>query len=287
MVNKKAYILLKAGRIVSLFYILVLFSCNGKGSEWAKVNDVVLTEADALVLMDYLGYNPDLEEDRKKFTEKWIEQQLCIQELEQTNQEEALLTRLKTTWHQGDLSRFHIEEEIVQKEIETEISDSIILDYFNAHRDDFSLNDYIVRALYIKVPKKAPKQEELKEHYLLKKDKDYSKVISYAKLYADNFYYDDSAWVYFDELTKDAPVEKLNKDNVVLNRTKTYFSDENFVYYLNIIDFKFKDATPPIEFLKPVIKQLLISQRLNDLKEKNSASYIQKIKQKHEITSKY
>lgn len=273
--------------MVSLFCIFILFSCSGKGSEWAKVDDIVLTESDAIILMDYLGYNPDLDEDRKKFTEKWIEQQVFIQELEQTNQEEATLTRLKTTWHQGDLSRFYLEEAIVQKEIETEISDSVILEYFNAHRDDFSLNDYIVRALYIKVPKQAPKQDELKEHYLLKKDKDYSKVISYAKLYAENFYYDDSTWVYFDELTKDAPVEKLNKDNVVLNRTKTYFSDEKFVYYLNIIDFKFKDATPPIEFLKPVIRQLLISQRLNELKEKNSASYIQKIKQKHEITSKY
>ncbi len=287
MENNKAHIFLKAGKIVSLFCIFILLSCKGKGDEWAKVNDVILTESEAILLMDYLGYNSELEEDRKKFTEKWIEQQVFIQELEQTNESEATMTRLKTTWHQGDLSRFYLEEAVIREEIETEISDSVILDYFNSHKEDFSLNDYIVRALYIKVPKEAPKQDDLKQDYLLKKDKDYSKVISYAKLYAENFYYDDSTWVYFDELTKDAPTEKLNKDNVVLNRTKTYFSDEKYVYYLNIIDFKFKDATPPIEFLKPVIKQLLISQKLNDLKEKNSASFIQKIKQKHEITRKY
>lgn len=239
------------------------------------------------MLMEYLGYNPGSGKDRKKFTQEWIDRQVFIQELKATNPEESELTRLKIQWYQGDLARFYIEEAHIQKAMETEISDSLILDYFNRHKKDFSLNDYIVRALYIKVPKEAPNQEQLKQHYLLKKDKDYSKVISYAKLYAENFYYDDSTWVYFDELTKDAPTEKLNKDNLVLNRTKTYFSDDQFVYYLNIIDFKLKDATPPVDFLKPAIEQLLMSQKLNELKEKNSASFLQKIKQKHEITSKY
>ncbi len=273
--------------MVSLFFILVLFSCGSKGKEWASVNDVVLTESDALLLMDHLGYHSDSKEDRKKFTEEWIERQVFIQELEKENPEEAASIRSKMNWYQGDLSRFYLEESHIRKELETKISDSLILDYYNHHKEDFALNDYIVRALYIKVPKGAPDQDKLKQHYLLKKDKDYSKVVSYAKLYADNFYYDDSTWVYFDELTKDAPTEKLNKDNLVLNRTKTYFSDDQYVYYLNIIDFKLKDATPPVDFLKPVIEQLLMSQKLNELKEKNSASFVQKIKQKHEITSKY
>lgn len=287
MVNNYLYCSFKAGAVVSLFCSLLLFSCTDKGKEWAKVNDIVLVESDAIVLMEYLGYDPAKHEDRKRFTGEWINRQVFIQELEKENYAVSELTRLKTNWHQGDLARFYLEEAYIQKEIETEISDSMIMDYFNRHKEDFSLNDYIVRALYVKVPKEAPNQDQLKQHYLLKKDKDYSKVISYAKLYAENFYYDDSTWVYFDELTKDAPTEKLNKDNLVLNRTKTYFSDEQFVYYLNIIDFKFKDATPPAEFLKPEIKQLLVSQKLNDLKEKNSASFLHKIKQNYEITSKY
>ncbi len=287
MVNNKKYYPVKAGLLVSLFCIIALFSCNKKGDEWAKVNAVSLMENDALILMDYMGYNSELESDRKIFTKKWIEQEVFIQELEKVNPEKAKITRLKTMWHQGDLARFYLEENAIKEEMDDEISDSLVLDYFNKNKADFSLNDYIVRALYLKIPKDAPNQDKLKQDYLLKKDKDFSKVISYAKLYAENFYYDDSTWVYFDELTKDAPIEKLNKDNVVLNRTKTYFSDNQYVYYLNIIDFKFKDATPPVDFLKPTIKQLLLSHKLNEIKEKNSATFVQKIKQKHEITSKY
>ena len=89
MVNKKTYRLSKAGALVSLFFILVLFSCGSKGKEWASVNDVVLTESDALLLMDHLGYHSDSKEDRKKFTEEWIERQVFIQELEKENPEFA------------------------------------------------------------------------------------------------------------------------------------------------------------------------------------------------------
>jgi hypothetical protein len=266
---------------------MLLFSCGDKNKSWAKVNDVELTESEAKVLMDYLGYEFDKTTHRKKFTEEWINRQVFLQELEQSDKTEFQLMQMNLNWQSGELAKYHLEEAYIKNVMNSEISDSSILDYFEKHKEDFTLNDYIVRALYIKVPKKAPKQEQLRQDYLLKKDKDFSKVISYAKLYADNFYYDDSTWVYFDELTKDAPIENYNKDNLILNRTKTYFSDDQYVYYLNIIDYKLKDATPPIDFLKPAIEQLLMSQKLNELKEKNSASFIKTIKQKHEISSKY
>jgi len=285
--NKSTYILIKAGIVVSLFLMCILYSCGEKDKEWAKVGSITLFEKEASVLMEFLGYDFNLPADRKQFTEEWIDRQVCIQELAKENPTKLESLAEQTRWNLGDLARYHLEENYIQQQAQSKISDSMIVDYFEKHKAEFSLNDYIVRALYIKVPKESPNQEKLRQHYLLKKDKDYSKVISYAKLYADNFYFDDSTWVYFDELTKGTPTEHLNKDHLVLNRTKTHFSDEKFNYYLNIIDFRLKDATPPMEFLKPTIEQLIIAQKLNELKGKNSASFIHKLKQNHEITSKY
>ena len=110
-------------------------------------------------------------------------------------------------------------------------------------------------------------------------------VNSYAKLYAVNFYYNDSAWVYFNELTKDIPLTKYNVDNIVLNRSKTYFSDEEYTYFLNIIDFTLKDDAPPVDFLKNEIKSIIVANRLQILKEKNESKLIQRIKKKYEITN--
>lgn len=283
MATNQRYSTFRAGATVSLFCLLLLSSCGSKDVVIASVDDKVLTENDALVLMEHLGYDPNLKEDWRAFVDFWVERQVFIEELKVVNPDNYKLVNMRSEAFAGEIARFYLEEEFIHQKVNQDIPDSVISEYYTTHQSDFALNDYIVKALYLKVPKGAPRQKDIREAYLLKKDKDFTKVVSYAKLYADNFYFDDSTWIYFDELTKDAPVEKLNKDNVVLNRTKTHFSDEEYTYYLNIIDYKLRDAVPPLEFMKNDIKQIIITQRLNELKEKTEATFIQKIKEKHEI----
>lgn len=283
MENKKRYLYKQAGSIVSLFCFFILLSCGKNEIVIASVDETELTESDALILMEHLGYNTNDEAEWKIFVDFWVDRQVFLEELKSKDLEKYKLVQLRSQAFSGELARFYLEDDAIQQKINQDISDSTIQQYYEEHSTDFALNDYIVKALYIKIPKNAPKQDDLKESYLLKKDKDFRKVISYAKLYAENFYFDDSTWIYFDELTKDAPTEKLNKESLVLNRTKTHFSDNEYVYYLNIIDYKLKDALPPLEFLKDDIKQIIIAQRLNEIKDRTENTFIKKVKDKHDI----
>ena len=76
---------------------------------------------------------------------------------------------------------------------------------------------------------------------------------------------------------------KLNRDNLVLNRTKTYFSDEEFTYYINIIDYTLKDTPPPLDFVETQIKELILTGRMNQLRQKREKQLIQQVKRHHEI----
>lgn len=263
-----------------------LGACKSK-SNWAKVNQVELSQEDAQILMKHLGFDYNKTSDRKNFVQAWINRQIFIQELSKSNPNQSKIITLSSNWNQGELAKYYIEDAAIKQEIDSLVTDSLVLAYYHQHKEDFALKDYLVRALYLKIPKEAPKQDKLKEHFKLTRDRDFSKVIKYAKLYAVNFYYNDSSWIYFNELAKDAPKSKFNKDNLVLNRTKTYFSDERYVYYLNIIDFKLKNEVPPVEFLRPIIKQLLLSQELKKYNQKNSDNILQQIKKNYEITRKY
>jgi hypothetical protein len=73
-------------------------------------------------------------------------------------------------------------------------------------------------------------------------------------------------------------------DNLVLNRTKTYFSDEQYTYFINILDYKLKDEAPPLEFLESEIKNIIVAQRMHDLLEEKGSKLIKSIKAKHEIS---
>ena len=64
---------------------------------------------------------------------------------------------------------------------------------------------------------------------------------------------------------------------------KRIFPDDEHTYFLNIIDFNLKDEAPPVEFLSDRIKEIIVMDRLQELKEKNETSLIRSIKSKHEI----
>lgn len=250
----------------------------------ASVNDVELTEDDAFVLMRHAGLNIDSVAEKKIFVEQWIEHEIVKAEMQEHYPDEWKLIQLRASNYSGDLARYYLEEHELKKQLDTIVSVEEINTYYQSHKDEFILHDYIVKALYLKIPNGIDfKSKNIQQKFLLKNDKDVIEVNSYAKLYAANFYYNDSAWVYFNDLTKDIPLTKYNTDNIVLNRTKTYFSDDEYTYFLNIIDYKLKDEAPPVDFLHHEIKSIIVADRLQKLKEKNESKLIQRIKKNYEI----
>jgi len=282
LVSKKSIPLLQAGLVVSLFCFLI--SCSDSDKVIATVGDAELTESDAYVLMKHSGFKYDDKKARKEFVNSWCEFEVYKQELKANYPDEWKLVELRAAAFQGDLSKYYLEEINVRKKLDTIVSTQELKEYYDEHLDEFLLNDYIVKALYLKIPRELDyKKDDVQTNYLLKNDKDLAEINSYAKLYAQNYYFDDSSWIYFDELAKDIPLAKYNIDNIVLNRTKTYFSDDEHWYFLNIIDYKLKDEAPPLEFMKDQIRSIIVSQRLNDIRDRNETKLLKELKKKHEI----
>jgi hypothetical protein len=283
LVNREIKYLFQAGILVGLFCFLT--ACSEEDKVIARVGESELTESDAYVLMKHRGYDSKDKEQYREFINEWCESEIFNQELKVIAPEKWKLIQLRSQMYQGDLSKFYLEEIKINKSLDTIVGLGESQAYYDSHKDEFILNDYIVKALYLKIPKDLDfKKEEVHLNYLLKNDKDLAEINSYAKLYAENYYFDDSVWIYFDKITEDIPLTKYNIDNIVLNRTKTYFSDEEHWYFLNIIDYRLKDEAPPLDFLKDQIHGIIVSKRLNDLREKNEANLIKELKKKHEVT---
>lgn len=250
----------------------------------ASVDEVDLTENDMFVLMRHMNANPDDKTQREEFIRWWCENESIKAEVKKSYPEEWQLAQLRSGVFTADLARIILEEKLLIKGTDTLVSADQIKKYYEEHKDEFILQDYIVKALYFKIPSSVDyKKEKIQYAFLLKNDKDLMKVNSFAKLYAENYHFNDSSWVYFSEVVKDIPVNKYNVDNLVLNRSKTYFSDDKYVYFINVIDFKLKDEAPPLEFLTNDIKNIIVAERIQDQIENKRAKMMEQIKKKHEI----
>lgn len=272
----------QAGILVSLFYFL-LTSCEDQ-SLAAKVGERELSTEEAFLLMAHEGVDLKSDSTYHDFLTRWADKQLYLEELQKTKPEEYRLILLRAQQYAADFAQFSLEEAYLRSKLDTLISEDELKAFYSENAQDFVLNDYIVQALYFKIPANIDfRTEQIQNKFLLKKDKDLKDINAFVKLYAANYHYSDSGWVYFSELAKDIPLEKYNIDNIILNRTKTYFSDETYTYFLNIIDYKMKDATPPFEFLRDELKNIILEQRLEVLRHTHLATYRKALKTKHEI----
>lgn len=285
MENKRYTYQNKAGILASLFCLSALLSACNNDPVIASVDDAKLTENDAYVLMRHMNYNPDSKDDRDSFIRWWCNNEVIKAEVQQNYPDQWHLIELRSNQFSAELAQILIEETQLVKKEDTIVSNLEIEEYYNLHKEEFVLQDYIVKALYFKIPVGVDyKKEKIQSAFLLKNDKDLMKVNSYAKLYAENYHFNDSNWVYFSEVSKDIPVNKYNVDNLVLNRSKTYFSDDKFVYFINVMDFKLKDEAPPLEFLEKEIRNIIVAERLQENIEKRRGAFIEQLKKKHEIT---
>jgi len=286
-VNNKIIPIKQAAILVSLFLFFVISGCSDQDVVVASVNDHELTMEQAERLMDALGYDINKKEDWKTFLESWTTNEAYRQELMEADEKRSEIVSLKGKNFEGELSRFYLEEREISKKLDTTITEKELKDHYAKNKDQFSLQDYLVKALYIKIPKGIEVESKLKESYLLKNDKDLTRVNSYAKLYAEDFYFDDAQWIYFNDLVKDIPLKEYNRDNLILNRTKTYFSDQEFTYFVNILDYRVKDEVPPFDFLKGQIREIILARRISVLREQIENEIKQRVNKKHDIQIHY
>lgn len=286
-VNNKIKRFKQAVILVSLFSFFFTSGCSDQDVVVASVNNHELTIKKAENLMDALGYDINNKEDWKTFIESWTMNEAYRQELIESDEKRSEIVSLKGKNFEGELSRFYLEEREIKKKLDTIITERELKDYYSKNKDQFSLQDYLVKALYIKIPKGIEVESKLKESYMLKNDKDLSKVNSYAKLYAEDFYFDDAQWIYFNDLVKDIPLKGYNRENLILNRTKTYFSDQEYTFFVNIFDFRVKDEVPPFDFLKDQIREIILAKRISVLREKIEDEIKQRVNKKHDIQIHY
>jgi len=214
-----------------------------------------LSKEDSLLFIDQLVSN-------------WIEEQIVLQKAEEVLPQEAKDVNNRLEKYRKSLIIYAYEQQFIKERLDTAVSSSEVEKYYTAHKDDFMLKDYIVKALYLKISKGTPDVEKPQAHFKLEQETDLNEMRYYADLYAVQFHYDPEQWLFFEDVLKVIPLEGINTESFLRKKKKTMFEDENFIYFINITDFTLKDAISPLSFEKEKIKTILLNLRTIDLRDK-------------------
>ena len=204
----------------------------------------------------------------KKIINDWIKKQLIIKKAEEAISYDQVKIRKKVLDYQYALVSHEYEKIYINKNINLEVSEKEITNYYKENTDNFILRNHLVKCIYIKVPTNVP------NIYVLKRNlKNYRRKIENIKDYTHQFatktFLEDSIWIKFDEVIAEVPLKGVsNKKDFLKTNKYIEISDKKFTYFLKILEYKLIGGIAPLEFVKKEIKSIIINKRKIFLKKK-------------------
>lgn len=257
-------------------FLLLLASCDF----FQPKNEAVATEEQvvARVHEEYLyatelvellpkGVSPeDSTLMAERYVRSWVRKQLLMAEAAKKIELDQQELERKVQDYRYSLMIYEYEKDYVFKNLNREISEEEVEEYYKNNKDNFQLKQNIIRGLFVKVPKNAPKIANIREFMHLKKAGDREKVKSYAYRFASDYMLDDGVWINFDELIMNTPLAGIpNKVQWLQNNKYAETSDEDYIYFLNVQDYKITDEISPLEFVRDQIETIIINKRKTEL----------------------
>ncbi len=234
-------------------------SSDSKENPLAKVGDVYLYPSDIKDISSKT--EKDSAEVVKKNINNWIRETLLLQHAEKNLTEDKKKFNKMVEDYRKSLITYQYESELVKQKLDTIVSDEEIGKYYDENKSNFELKDNIIKVIYVKVNKKAPKIDKVKEWYKSNDVKDKDALASYCHLYAENFFLDENNWLLFDDVLKEIPMKLYDKEQFLQNNRSIETQDTTFYYFVNIKGFKTKNSASPLSFEKENIRNMILNKR--------------------------
>ncbi len=237
------------------------------GNPVARVNQSYLYKTDLDELFSETSQLEDSAQLVNNYINRWATQQLLIDRAkvnlsqEQLDEFEYLVNQYKI-----DLYTQAYKNNIVSLELDSLVSKPELLTYYELNKENFKLNDPLLKLRYVQVGKNFSKLNALAEKLkrFNKKDKEELMEMS-IQFKSSNF--NDSTWIKKDKLLESLPV--LAMQSQVLKKSNfAQLQDSLGVYLLQIEDFLDRNDTAPLQHVENTIVQIILNQRKQELIKK-------------------
>ena len=259
-------------RFFAFIWVILLFiSCESESNEknLARFKDVYLNKSDIINEVPITLNQKDSAIFADNYIHKWLVNQMIMDKSEEMIPMEVQKVEKKINKYKMSLISYEFEQFYINKRLDTSISKYQISNYYENHLDDFVLNDYVVKCMYLQVPKKSKFIKEIKKNYSLTNEEMIDEIMKIGQNEEVSLYYNPEEWVFFDDLMKQIPIlEKYSKIEFIKKKKKVILEFNNYIYFVNVFDYIIKNGTSPLSFEENKIKSIILNQRAKSLRKK-------------------
>ena len=178
---------------------------------------------------------------------------------------------------------YQYEEQLVNERLTREIDEQALYDYYNKNKDKLKLEQPLVKGLFLKVPVDAPQLNEIRMLCNSSGSISQEKLEKYSLNNGVIFDFFVDNWMDFNDFMNHFPYEKLNKEDLLVQKKTIEKQDNIYFYFLNITDYLLTGDNAPYEYIKTIIKGILINQRKIEFLKKTERDLFQRALDRGEI----
>lgn len=258
-------------RILFLLLFVTLSSC-GKFFEkqadqepLARAGDDYLYQSDVAPL---LGKNISKEDSISfvtNYINNWASKKLLLDKAEINLSEEKIAEfNALVTNYRKDLYTRAYKEALVAQGSDSIVTTQQLQEFYNAEKNNFRLKEKLVQLRFVQLPNGFLKKDEVIKKLKRFKDEDIEYLdsigVQFKKL---NF--NDSIWIPVDRVIAEIPPLTLKNEKEYLKKSQFFeLKDAKGVYLTKVTNVRKPKDVAPLSYIKPTIKQVLLSRRRLD-----------------------
>jgi len=254
------------------FYLIVLMLSLLSGCKYfsnSSSGDVVVASVgDKMLLRHELAAalqggitKADSVNQAKDYIQRWVKQELMLQMAEENLAEDQKDVQHELDEYRTSLIIHRYLQQLIAQKLDTVVTAENIRQFYDTHPERFILEQHIVKAIYIEVPKNLAKVDQLKRWMNSLDDRSRTELEKYSFQYATKFDYFNENWIDFSQISSRMPVSISNPDASLRKNSFIETYEGNKYYLAAIKDFRLKGDKAPFEFVKDRIANLILNNR--------------------------
>ena len=215
------------------------------------------------------------------YTQRWVREAVLLYEAENNLSKDLNIDRLVRDYR-SSLVRNNYEQVLLEQLMETQISKEELADFYDKNKIQYQLDNPIVKANVVVVPKIISVRDSLKYLWKNATDVNLTRLKSICEEYELDHVLDAGKWNEWEKLAIYLP---RNIDFEAFSRKGKDFSiqDGEFDIWIKILDSKKPQEIPPIEYVEEQLKRMLLLSRKTRLLEEKKEDMFDIAKRKGQI----
>lgn len=199
---------------------------------------------------------------------RWATQQLLIDKAKVNLTQEKLGGFEKLVKeYKNDLLTEAYKNAIVSRQLDSVVTDIELREFYEANKENFKLNDLLLKVRYLQAPLDYLNLQEAKEYFTRFNKKDQAALKDMAIQFR-SYNFNDTVWVKKDALITALPVIQNKMEQVLKKSNFSQLQDSLGVYLVKIENVLNPNDIAPLSFVRPTVEQIILNKRKLELTKK-------------------